>query len=433
MRLLIICGNYTPDLSPRAFRWSAIAEHWAAREHQIEVVCEWRPGRSRQEVLNGVHVYREGGKVSERLRHRLRVHELDETTMNNGLGNEPVLSVTSLARLIHDLTWKKIYWPDSTCLWYFAALRRVNSLLRTSHYDGLISVSHPFTSHLVASSSTRENSHLKWLVDMGDPFCFLEYPQLNNHTLYGPLNYQAERNIFSKASAITPTVRATLNEYAALFPESAAKMSVVPPLVHLHDKDLHAAPIFPDDGTIRFVFMGTLYERFREPKFLLSLFADLLGTNLSRKLELHFFGVWHGCRKHFEPYQSLLGKKLFLHGVVSHRVAAQVMAEAGILVNLGNDTPFQLPSKVVEYASTGKPILNIVKDKKDPSLEILNEFPAALSLFTDASFSAPEQFARLLRFIEQPPSVDMEIVRSRIGSFQIRAIAAAYETLLSEM
>jgi hypothetical protein len=93
MRLLIICSNYTPDLSPRAFRWSAIAEHWAARGHQIDVVCEWRPSRSRQEVLNGVDVYREGGKVSERLRHRLRVHEPGATVMNSGLENEPVLSV----------------------------------------------------------------------------------------------------------------------------------------------------------------------------------------------------------------------------------------------------------------------------------------------------------------------------------------------------
>ena len=433
MRLLIICNYYTPDLSPRAFRWSAIAEHWTARGHRIDVVCEWRPCRPRQEVLNGVDVYREGGKVSERLRHRLRVHEPGATVMNIGPGNEPVLSVTSLVKLIHDLTWKKIYWPDSTCLWYFAALRRVNSLLRSNHYDGLISVSHPFTSHLVALSSTRENSHLKWLVDLGDPFCFLECPQLNNHNLYGPLNYQAERNVFRKASAITPTVRATLDGYAALFPESAAKMNVIPPLAHLPDNDLHIAPIFPDDGTIRLVFVGTLYERFREPKFLLKLFADLLGTHLSRKLELHFFGVLHGCRKHFEPYQSLFGRKLFLHGIVSHHVAAQVMAEADFLVNLGNETPYQLPSKVVEYASTGKPILNIVKDKKDPSLEILNEFPAAMSLFTDDSSSASEQFAKLLLFIEQPPFVDMDIVRSRIEPFQTRTIAAAYETLLSEI
>ena len=432
MRLLIICNNYTPDVSPRAFRWSAIAEHWAAQGHQIDVVCEWRPCRSRQEVLNGVDVYREGGRVSERLRHRFRAHEPGATVMNIGLENEPVLSVTNLVRLIHDLTWKKIYWPDSSCLWYFAALRRVNSLLRTNHYDGLISVSHPFTSHLIAFSSMKENSHLKWLVDVGDPFCFLEYPQLNNHSLYGPLSYQAERNVFRKAAAITPTVRATLDEYAALFPESAGKMNVIPALAHLHDTDLHIAPIFPDDGTIRLVFVGTLYERFREPEFLLRLFADLLATNLSRKLELHFFGVFDGCRKHFEPYRSLLGKKLFLHGIVSHRVAAQVMAEANILVNLGNDTPYQLPSKVVEYVSTGKPILNIVKDKKDPSLEILNEYPGAFSLFRDTSSSPSEQFAKLLTFIEQPPFVDMEIVRSRIESFQIRTIAAAYETLLGE-
>ena len=39
MKLLIVTYSYSPDLTPRAFRWSAVAAQLARRGHQVHVLC----------------------------------------------------------------------------------------------------------------------------------------------------------------------------------------------------------------------------------------------------------------------------------------------------------------------------------------------------------------------------------------------------------
>jgi len=57
-RRLIISYSYKPANNPRSFRWSAIAEFWVKQGYQVDVVTAWKSGLPRQEVVNGVHVYR---------------------------------------------------------------------------------------------------------------------------------------------------------------------------------------------------------------------------------------------------------------------------------------------------------------------------------------------------------------------------------------
>ena len=60
MNLLIITHSYAPDRTPRAFRWSAIAEYWVAKGDRIDVVATGRDGDPALVVRNGVNVHRVG-------------------------------------------------------------------------------------------------------------------------------------------------------------------------------------------------------------------------------------------------------------------------------------------------------------------------------------------------------------------------------------
>ena len=44
------------------------------------------------------------------------------------------------------------------------------------------------------------------------------------------------------------------------------------------------------------------------------------------------------------------------------------------LLSIGNLNPAQLPSKVIEYISTGKPVLHFVEIQDDPVLKIADQF-----------------------------------------------------------
>jgi len=430
-RILLISYSYTPGSNPRAFRWTTVCEYWARQGHQVSVISSWKPSLPRYELLNGVNIYRVGGAITEVLRSQLRSSDNISSISNDKFTlKTPRLQPASLVKLIHDYTWKQVYWPDCSCLWYFPVLKKVKQLLSTQKYDNLISVSEPFTGHLVGLSVKKKFPEITWIVDIGDPFCFIENRPPNNHNLYKKLNYSAERNVFKNADSISVTTKRTLEKYVALFPESSMKIHLIPPLLSLSTTTSPENSIFPKDGKIRFVFVGTLYSKMRNPDLLLQLFQKLLQTHIGDKLELHFFGKINDCYQDFAPYEILIGTKIFCHGLVSHSQAYKAMKEANILVNIGNKSPYELPSKVVEYTSFGKPVLNIAKIEKDTSMEFFNAYPASLCLLESGETWDSAHVDKLVQFIEKPPHLERTQLQQWLAPYQIESIAAKYEVLL---
>lgn len=160
-----------------------------------------------------------------------------------------------------------------------------------------------------------------------------------------------------------------------IFPESNKKIYVIPPLISLYNKVKNENHIFLHKDKIKFVFIGTLYKKIRNRQFLLRLFSELLHTHLSDKLELHFFGDIEDCFDFFKPYKDSFSKKIFLHSLVDHSIALEAMREADFLVSIGNDTTYQLPSKLVEHMSSGKPIINLISSSNDSSLLLIKDYP----------------------------------------------------------
>lgn len=435
MKILVVTHSYAPALNPRSFRWSAIAEHWAGRGHQVDIVAAAIPGCAAYEEMNGVRVHRVGAITAEVLRTRVtRTGAVAEarngTGAANGAGPAPVGLARRLMKRVHDLTWRQLYWPDYACLWYGPARRKTLELLAGGGYDGLVTSSVPFTSHLVGLAANARTPALPWIVDIGDPFSFDLGAPPNNMRLYSRLNRRVEADVFSRARAVTVTTEPTRREYARLFPQSAEKLSVIPPLLSLQSGPVDAAPFFPKaEGRIRMVFVGTFYRKIRSPEFLLRVFDRLLKTEIGERLELHLVGRLHDCDDLLAPYQPLVGRHVFIHGMLDRGAAHAAMREADVLVNVGNDNIYQLPSKLVEYVSVGRPVLNVVKTEADNSLDFFRGHPASFSLLegpqvTDAQVDA------LVRFLSSPPEINDALMDEWTASFRIDAIAAPYERLL---
>jgi hypothetical protein len=140
---------------------------------------------------------------------------------------------------------------------------------------------------------------------------------------------------------------------------------------------------------------------------------------LGDKLEMHFFGNINDCTDSFELYKDLLNKKIFLHGLVNHDIALQAMNEADFLINIGNNTSYQLPSKVVEYASTGKPIINIVKSDKDSTINFFKKYPASLCLVENETKVDSNYISKITEFIKNPPFVEPLVLKIFLENFQI--------------
>ncbi len=422
--ILILAYFYAPAISARAFRWSALAERWAGQGCHVEIVTSLSAGVPAYEQKGGVHVYRVNHPLMSLLQ---RAAPQGSSSPSGRVGQSRLVGIAvSLAYRL----WRALYWPDAGFLWRGPALRQALRLAAGRQYDAMISVSPFFTAHLVGESLRKRISSGRWLVDCGDPFSFQELEPHNNPALYRTLNRRVERRIFHKADAVSVTTPQTASIYAAQFPESAAKIHVIPPLV--------SSPPGPDaksnrrDDRVRMMFAGALYPATRRPDFLLKLFDGLMQIpELADRLELHIYGDSTLVRSAFQPHQELIERgRVVLHGMVSRQAIGEAMAQADILINIGNQTPYQLPSKVIEIASTGKPILNLVQIANDSSAQVYQRYPATLTLL-DGGEALEEQVERLAAWIENPPPrLDSGFLRGWLAPYQIDAIAAAYDHLL---
>lgn len=415
--VVIVSFSYAPRLNPRAFRWTAIAERLAASGHAVEVVTSWVPGAAENETVGGVRIHRAGWKLLERGR---------SGTGGAGAGGgsiEPGL-LGSVARRL----WRGVCWPDVTANWYFPALRVAAPLLEARPDAALVSVAPSFTAVAVGHTLRRRRGGLRWILDLGDPFSFLVETPPNNPLLYSGLNRRFERAAFRAADAVSVTNRRTADRYGAEFPESAGKITVIPPLL---SAQVSPAPVRARDGALRIVYLGTLYQGLREPDFLLALFGAACAASPGFPLELHFYGDAGVCAPVLEHHRAGSGGAVQLHGVVSRADALEAMRNADVLVNLGNETAFQLPSKVVEYAAAGKPVVNIASHHEDSSIEFFRAYPQALNLVAAGTSPTGAQAAEFAAFVSRPPAtVEPGALEAFLGPFRIDAIAARYAALL---
>ena len=435
MKILIICYCYPPDLGPRAFRWSAIAEHWAGEGHDVHVVSGRKRGAPRQENLNGVSVHRVGGGLTENLRMWIEARKSRQTS-NDGdqfsqetLGGLEFSDAAGMAKRIHDLTWKKVYWPDSACLWFFPALRKTKQVLRKGGFDAVISTSTPYTGHLVGQSVKKRFPNLHWMVDIGDPFSFYESTMpWNNFTLYRRLNRWSEKRVLEDSDSISVTVKSCLDEYARLFPGIESKSKVIPPILTHETGNAQPASKKNRPGK-RLVYAGALYRDIRNPTYLLKV---LEGLFLQRpEDEVHFFGRINDCLPCFEPFRERLGNNIFLHGPVPRTQALAELEAADVLINIGNDTTYQLPSKLVDYVATGRAILNIVTKEGDSSLDFLRKYPSTLNMFDLGDNLGPKDIERFVAFVASPPEISTTEIARLTNRFRSSSLASDYIKMIA--
>jgi len=431
MKLLIILAQYHPALNPNVYRWAAIARHWTAQGHEVHILCTRRSGLLDETVMDGVHVHRAGQNSLLDWTYNLLRSERRRGEAGGDLVVRHGKWRTWVEKIV-DYTWRSFYWPDGRCVWYGPARRCAKRLLQAQHFDGIISVGAPFTAHLIGLACKRAQQDLTWLVDIEDPFAFVREYFINNRRLYGRLNNWAEARVLRKADAITVTVETAQTAYAESFPESAAKITVIPPLFDgAALQPLERLEYFEPDRT-HLAYLGAFYTPIRTPDAALELIHQLLSQHPEwrEKLVVHFFGeVEYAAKVVFENYAHLAGN-LRLHGLVDRTTVAAAMAQTDFLLNIGNTTTYNLPSKSADYLASGKPIIHLSASAPDTFLSFMADHPLLFTAKTEAVNT--QTCAALSTFLAQHKGAQMNVeeIQNHIKPYQTAQIAEQYLSAL---
>lgn len=375
--------------------------------------------------MNGVHVHRTGFDSLKEVFY----HAFGSNTARGRVGVLPQKTALAgrIAAWLYRLVWRNICFPDDACLWYFPAKKRASQLLERHTFDALITVSLPFTGHLIGLFLKKRYPDITWLTDIGDPFSFSPNP-LNNSFLFQKINQRLERRVLETADCSIVTDEAMRQKYRTeLGRQAVEKMQVIPPV--LTNIGLRTSPLIAHRSPLIVAYFGALYAPVRTPDALLDLLAQTfaLYPDLRSQLEVHFYGEIFP-----EFFEKLIAEpSVRLHGLCSREAAWAAMQEADILLNIGNTTDFQLPSKAVDYLAAGKPVLNLSHTEHDLFADFLEKnIPnksLILNLKVESGRAGEEAVRRWLEWLgaEKTP-VSREDLERRLEPFRVEQVAADY-------
>ncbi len=301
--------------------------------------------------------------------------------------------LTRCLAFFNDNLWRPIYWPDDAALWYFPARWLARRLLSAEKFDAVVSVSLPFTGHLVGHFVRKKFPETRWLVDVGDPIFFQRFP-LQNAVLYGKLTQRIEKKVLFAADAVAVTNSEMAKVYQEFYAIPSGKIWVVLPISTSSSECLPIEISTRKEAAalVNIAFFGTFFRGVREPDVLLDL-MNSLPEDWRARVRFHVFGpVFHEFENKLAVQPAIELQDL------ARRDEVFKMQGMDFLLNIGNSEPHQLPSKLADYLISGLPVLNLCQSANDSFAREAEGHPFLLNLFWEGGRFSAEQVAAFTYF-----------------------------------
>ena len=329
---------------------------------------------------------------------------------------------------IYEGIYKNIIWPDIEIMWVLSVIINLKKLLNQKEYDAIITVARPFSSHIVGHIIKRIFPHVIWIIDIGDPFSFDYIQNVNNTYLYNKLNASYERHIFKLSNAVTVTNLDTKIKYIEALNLPRNTITVIGPMLSIDHKQLSVNAENSKKDIISILFYGTLYNDIRNPEYAIILFSKLREYCPEIDLRFNIYGNIYGCEYLFEKYNY---DWINYYGYYDREKLVSIIQESDVLLNIGNITEYQLPSKIIEYAATGLPIINIKYISSDSSERFLANYSSVMNL--DSRLSIDKNILqKVAHFINNASRVETKDIAQIIQPYTLESISNQYLKLLDK-
>mgnify|MGYP001595616327 FL=1 len=368
-KYLIVTHQFLPHISPRTTRWKLLVDELVLQGHEVTVVT----GTKQTSQDNRIKTIFVGNSRASNVVVSLR-------NQSNSLSTKKRLKVIfyKLLKKVYRFAIRNFAWPDYTMFWLLSIFNARKKL--DLEYDVIISVSLPFSSH-IAGYMINKKIGKPWIMDIGDPFTLKKTAPENNNLLYGRLNKFYERKFYHQASQILFTHEDAMKTHINEFQIQESKAAVGQPISKFQE-DLYELSKNYDYGTkdIKFGYFGIFTQGVRTPDNFLEFLRKL------KDYEMHWY---------INSDSEIILKKNILdsskhnyHSQVSRDEALELMTTSfHCLVSVGNLNPNQIPSKVIEYIATGKPVVHFAEIKDDPVIPIAEEFDNLFIITTNTDLN----------------------------------------------
>ena len=258
-----------------------------------------------------------------------------------------------------------------------AYYQQLVALYEKYHIDTVIAVSDNFVSQLAMLKFKERYQNVKWIALILDPYhdLFVYYKYKLIKCLWKKANERKELEIYKKADYLLFSIE-MYNHVIEIYDIDKNKIF---PLYFTLNKDLSDGSFSCDENVSSLVYAGGFYKEIRNPEFALSSLS--LVANMRLTMYLHK----GDCDDIVERF---LSNRILRKCVVGRKEYIDILKyKCDILVNVGNKSSLQAPSKMLELLSTGKPIINF-SFSKDSQYEMIEKYPLGINIM-DQDKDAP--------------------------------------------
>ena len=330
-KILIVSASFYPMISPRSFRTTELAKEFARQGHEVVVYIPFKDF----DYSDFAKKYNIQFKNLGILRFKSIRLKGNKSEMFLRRGFKRVLG------LLFEYPSIELLFKVSKCLKH------------ENGYDLLISIAVPYPIHWGVAKAWRDDRRIAdcWIADCGDPYMG------DTTDSFRKLFYfkYIEKWFCRKADYITVPFNGAISAY---YPEFQDKIRIIPQgfkLDNMTTPDYKKTLDYPV-----FAYSGGFIPGKRDPQSLLGFLSKC-----DKKFKFIVYTSQSGI---LLPFKKILNEKLDIRDYIPREELLIVLSGMDFLINMDNNTNTQLPSKLIDYAIAGRPVLNISNETDFPRL-----------------------------------------------------------------
>lgn len=369
--IVIVCPMFYPEMdAPSSVINKIIGEIGNEFNYYIITKTNKLPGEY-EERDNILHI--------EGLRHRL----LRRCYANLKQGRQKFISRgLVLAIGLYKLFLTQFCHPNANVWESKAYYRRLTELSKQIPIHAVVGVSSEVFCQYGIKRFKIQNSDVKWVQFITDPFVenYIYYRYKLFPGFWKKWNLKDERGFYElcDGAMLTPEMYSKTIEK---FPEYAFKCK----MMHfaLQDFSSHIKNKQSNSEQVRLIYAGAVYKDIRNPEFMMKACGSISDITLDM-----FTNIGDSRGECDEILNKNKSSNISIKPYVPKtQYIDMICNEYDILVNIGNISDLQAPSKMLDLLSTGRPILNFYFCK-DSQYRMIERYPLGMNVHCDAGYNA---------------------------------------------
>ena len=382
-KILFILGMYHPNYSANGLCCKNVIDKCVDKGWQVDCIVNAARGNEKEYILDGAEVYTVKPRLFSRISERCDSHSDSKLY---GTIKKAAIALNKLKLFL-----MSPFWPLVSPIYTYRFYKKAKELHKDKGFDIVVTAYTPIDSLLSGCFLKKKYPEIKFVPYYLDALAGGWGPSRWSEQKKEKHTRRWETKIDQRADLVISMESS--REYHKNHP-----LESIRPIKRTY---LDVPMMLPEIKTERcdkprkiLLFAGTVAYPQRNPIPLLEVFSRACKEE---DIELLFVGQCNNPSI-FKPYFRSSNGKISYLGAKSHEEVLELEKKADFLINIGNDNPYLIPSKIFEYMRFSKPIISTFAIENEPSIAYLKKYGNAF--FLDERQPFDESADRLLEFIK---------------------------------